>query len=220
MNENFIMEIPKAFKKGFCKKLINKFENNPKQHSKGVVGDNNKGQKVVAPKVKDDTEIQFDPSFLATDWKNDLETITKQVEVNMKKYVERYSFTDDASQLPCGLHGIADICLEGGFNMQRFDPGKGFFTYHCETGADSNSYRQIVWMIYLNDIEEKGGTLFKYQNMRIAPEAGKMLIWPAGWTHFHKSEVAPKETKYIITGWYQYSNLMGNEPPPLPIELG
>ena len=220
MNENFIMEIPKAFKKGFCKKLINKFENNPKQHSKGVVGDNNKGQKVVAPKVKDDTEIQFDPSFLATDWKNDLETITKQVEVNMKKYVERYSFTDDASQLPCGLHGIADICLEGGFNMQRFDPGKGFFTYHCETGADSNSYRQIVWMIYLNDIEEKGGTLFKYQNMRIAPEAGKMLIWPAGWTHFHKSEVAPKETKYIITGWYQYSHIVGEEPPPPPIQLG
>ena len=220
MNENFIMEIPKAFKKGFCKKLINKFENNPKQHSKGVVGDNNKGQKVVAHKVKDDTEIQFDPSFLATDWKNDLETITKQVEVNMKKYVERYSFTDDASQLPCGLHGIADICLEGGFNMQRFDPGKGFFTYHCETGADSNSYRQIVWMIYLNDIEEKGGTLFKYQNMRIAPEAGKMLIWPAGWTHFHKSEVAPKETKYIITGWYQYSHIVGEEPPPSPIQLG
>ena len=220
MNENFIMEIPKAFKKGFCKKLINKFENNPIQHSKGVVGDNNKGQKIIAPKVKDDTEIQFDPSFLDTDWKDDLNIITKQVEVNMKKYVERYSFTDDASQLPCGLHGIADICLEGGFNMQRFDPGKGFFTWHCETGADSNSYRQIVWMIYLNDIEEKGGTLFKYQNMRIAPEAGKMLIWPAGWTHFHKSEVAPKETKYIITGWYQYSHIVGSEPQQPPIQLG
>ena len=37
------MEIPKAFKKAICKKLINKFENNPKQHRKGVVGDNNKG---------------------------------------------------------------------------------------------------------------------------------------------------------------------------------
>ncbi len=220
MNENFIMEIPKAFKKGFCKKLINKFEKNNKYHVKGVIADNEKGQKIVSSNIKDDTEIQFDPSFSTTDWKDDLDIIIKQVTVNMKKYVKHYSFTDEASQKLCGLYGIADLALEGGFNMQRFDPGKGFYTWHCETGADTNSYRQIVWMIYLNDIKEKGGTLFKYQNMRIAPEAGKMLIWPAGWTHFHKSEVAPKETKYIITGWYQYSNLMGNEPPPLPIQLG
>jgi len=220
MNQDFIMEIPKAFKKGFCKKLINKFEKNPLQHSKGVVGDNNLHKKVIQPTIKDDTEIQFDPSFLTTDWKDDLEIITKQVSVNMKKYVEHYSFTDDASQKPCGLHGIADLDLESGFNMQRFDPGKGFFTWHCETGADSNSYRQIVWMIYLNDIKEKGGTLFKYQNLRVTPKAGKMVIWPAGWTHFHKSEIAPKETKYIITGWYQYSHITGNEPPPSPIQLG
>ena len=40
-----------------------------------------------------------------------------------------------------------------------------------------------------------------------------MLIWPAGWTHFHKSEIAPKETKYIITGWYVYSEIIGKEPP-------
>ena len=89
-----------------------------------------------------------------SDWKDDLTIITKQVAVNMKKYVERYSFTDDASQKPCGLYGISDLDLEDAFNMQRFDPGKGFFTWHCETGADSNSYRQIVWMVYLNDIKE------------------------------------------------------------------
>ena len=73
MNEDFIMEIPKAFKKGFCKRLIKKFEDNPAQHSKGVIGNaKENGQKVVAPKVKDDTEIQFDPSYLMSDWKDDL----------------------------------------------------------------------------------------------------------------------------------------------------
>ena len=95
MNEDFIMEIPKAFKKGFCKRLIKKFEDNPAQHSKGVIGNaKENGQKVVAPKVKDDTEIQFDPSYLMSDWKDDLTIITKQVAVNMKKYVEKYSFTE------------------------------------------------------------------------------------------------------------------------------
>jgi len=61
--------------------------------------------------------------------------------------------------------------------------------------------------VYLNDIEERGGTLFKYQNVRCQPKAGKMVLWPAGWTHFHKSEVAPKETKYILTGWYRYKSI-------------
>ena len=35
-------------------------------------------------------------------------------------------------------------------------------------------------------------------------EKGKTVIWPAEWTHTHRGIVAPKETKYIATGWYGY----------------
>ena len=219
MSENFIMEVPKAFSKKFCVRLINRFEKNSQQHTKGIISKAATGEKSVDLTAKDDTEIQFDPSFMNTDWADDLEIIMRQVDANLRKYVERYSFIDEHTQKDCGLKGIADLALEGGFNMQRFDPGKGFFTWHTETSSDNNSFRQIVWMIYLNDIKEKGGTLFKYQDLRVAPEVGKMLIWPAGWTHFHKSEVAPKETKYIITGWYQYKPEQ-TPPPQPPIMMG
>ena len=37
MSENFIMEVPKAFSKKFCARLINRFEKNPQQHTKGIV---------------------------------------------------------------------------------------------------------------------------------------------------------------------------------------
>ena len=80
----------------------------------------------------------------------------------------------------------------------------------------------------LNTIKEKGGTEFKFQNHKCAAEQGKLVMWPAGWTHFHKSEIAPKEVKYIITGWVMYKETgvsIGieqgsmNEPPPF-IQLG
>ena len=199
--DNFIMEVPGAFNKKFCNKLIKKFEQDTQRHVSGVVGGG------LKPETKKDTEIEFGPSLLNTEWKDCLITIVNQVTVHCKRYVEKYTFIDEHDDQTCGLSCISELVLEETFNMQKFNPGEGFYKWHCETGSDSNSYRQIVWMVYLNDIEERGGTLFKYQNVRCQPKAGKMVLWPAGWTHFHKSEVAPKETKYILTGWYRYKSI-------------
>ena len=38
--------------------------------------------------------------------------------------------------------------------------------------------RELVWMIYLNDIEEGGETEFMYQKRRIKPTQGTMVIFP------------------------------------------
>ena len=36
-----------------------------------------------------------------------------------------------------------------------------------------------------------------------------MMFWPAYWTHPHKGIPAPKETKYIVTGWFfLYKNII------------
>ena len=145
-------------------------------------------------------------------------------------YIDKYSFPDNIfpDKSMNGLAGISPLMIEADFNMQKFEPNEGFKQWHTETVSDRNSYRQIVWSIYLNTINEKGGTEFKFQNYRCAAEQGKLVMWPAGWTHFHKSEVAPKETKYIITGWVMYKETGGsigieqgsmNEPPPF-IQLG
>ena len=61
-------------------------------------------------------------------------------------------------------------------------------------------------MTYLNDVENEGGTEFPNQNIIIKPQKGKTLIWPADWTYSHKGIVAPTEDKYIITGWFDYTN--------------
>ena len=95
--------------------------------------------------------------------------------------------------------------LDRYFNIQKFKPGDAYSTEHCEHGAHSrDSIRVGVWMFYLNDVRNKGGTRWPQQNFTSKPRAGDLYIWPAGWTHSHHGISAPRETKYILTGWTQY----------------
>jgi len=59
-------------------------------------------------------------------------------------------------------------------------------------------------MLYLNNIEQGGETEFLYQIKRIKPEADKLLIWPAGYTHVHRGNPPLSNDKYILTGWIEY----------------
>jgi hypothetical protein len=59
-------------------------------------------------------------------------------------------------------------------------------------------------MTYLNDVNDQGETEFYHQNIKIKPEKGLTLIWPADWTHTHRGITSPSENKFIVTGWYNF----------------
>ena len=75
----------------------------------------------------------------------------------------------------------------------------GFHQWHYERNILEPT-RELAFMTYLNNVTEGGETLFKNQNKKFIPEEGVTLIWPAGFTHFHKGNTSPQE-KYIATGW-------------------
>ena len=71
-----------------------------------------------------------------------------------------------------------------------------------EHGIDEwSSKRLLGWMVYLNNITNKGGTCWPQQNFTSEPREGDLYIWPAAWTHSHYGIPAPQEMKYIMTGW-------------------
>ena len=88
-------------------------------------------------------------------------------------------------------------------NYQKYKPGQSFNREHCEH-LISTPYRILVWMIYCNTIKKGGETSFPQQKLKIKPEAGKLVIWPAGWTHSHIGIAAPNENKYIVSGWCSF----------------
>ena len=59
---------------------------------------------------------------------------------------------------------------------------------------EDNSFHQI---------DRLSKALVNY-DLKIKPEIGKTLIWPAEWTHAHRGEVLNSGVKYIITGWMHF----------------
>ena len=90
--------------------------------------------------------------------------------------------------------------------IKRYKQGNSYSAYHYEnTGHGATWHRHITFMTYLNDVSSGGETEFLYQNIKIKPEAGLTLFWPAQWTHTHKGHPANNDEKFIITGWFSYN---------------
>ena len=88
--------------------------------------------------------------------------------------------------------------------IQHYRPGGGFKAEHFERVDLSTSSRMLVWMTYLNDVTDGGGTHFVYQKKTFDARKGHTLIWPSDFTHTHAGVVSPSQHKYIITGWFNF----------------
>ena len=191
----FIYSNPNALDSGFCNKVIELFEESPLKHP-GAFSHNKKI--VQKPDVKKSMDISFNPTFLQDPiWGKPLKYLVDIVEENINKYVFRHQLA---------FSKMDDFRLDTLFNMQRYEPGEAFYGWHCERAGLPASARVLVWMVYLNTVNDGGGTQFYYQNHIEQPEQGKLLIWPTDWTHMHKGIPSPTETKYIFTGWYIHYN--------------
>ena len=62
----------------------------------------------------------------------------------------------------------------------------------------------VVWMIYLNTVTDDGGTRFPQYDLTTDAVAGRVVLWPTSWTHFHHGVVSKTQKKYIATGWYSF----------------
>jgi hypothetical protein len=102
-------------------------------------------------------------------------------------------------------------------NIQKYPAGGGFKVWHHERDRATipNCTRHLVFMTYLNDVKEGGGTEFAHQRevrgeKALKAEKGLTVIWPADWTHTHRGIVAPNEEKIIATGWLHLTNTTGD----------
>ena len=97
--------------------------------------------------------------------------------------------------------------LNTNFNIQKYNPNEAFFQWHMERASykDLNSYRHLVFMTYLNDVTDGGGTYFKYQDMKVKPKNGRLVIWPVGFTHLHRGIIPMSNDNYVVASWLKYN---------------
>lgn len=97
----------------------------------------------------------------------------------------------------------------GAINLQRYTANEGGYPYwHCELypkdALCDTLHRAVLWTIYLNDDFDEGETEFLYQNKKIKPQVGSLLIAPTAFTHTHRGNRPINGDKYIATSWVLY----------------
>ena len=107
------------------------------------------------------------------------------------KYVKKFPF----------LTKIDYWNLSTDYNIQKYIEDEGYYEMHCEHNIPHTN-RILAWMIYLNDA--KCGTRFYYPKRDIRAKRGRLVIWPAFWTHPHSGITPNRGVKYISSGWCNF----------------
>tara|TARA_B100001063_G_C16615748_1_gene478080 strand:- start:175 stop:753 length:579 start_codon:yes stop_codon:yes gene_type:complete len=170
-----------------CDELIEYFNYNKKYAVKGMLGKG--GVSTVDPDFKESVDLVVSPG----NFDGVIGKYRKHLQKVLETYIKNYPAVECTDKFN----------ITGNYNFQFYPKGGGYKTYHCENLNTETMHRHLVFMTYLNDVED-GGTEFLHQNIKTKAEKGLTIIWPTIWTHTHRGIVSNTKEKYIITGWYTY----------------
>jgi hypothetical protein len=194
-----------------CHEIITKFEE-----------EENKGPGItfggVQPKVKDTTDYNIEENN--PKWSRIREALITELINNIQIYASKLETPMYHSQ-PEDIGVVTHIPKKNNFKeleanhlffetimVQKYKSNTGRYVYHNDFSSESkkNRFRVLTYIYYLNNVEEGGETQF-WDNYKIKPQKGKLVLFPASWTYPHSGLMPLSHDKYIITGWiYQESN--------------
>jgi predicted 2-oxoglutarate/Fe(II)-dependent dioxygenase YbiX len=182
---SFIFDRLHALPDSFCDEVIRRFEAQPEYHRAGVVGQtglHNDGIKKTTDLVASDKP----------DWKDLDEMFFRCMGAALREFRETFPYFKGP---------FKDL----GYQVQRYREGE-YYHWHIDGGSHQFSQRQLVALWYLNDVPGPGGeTEFLYQDVRVRPEKGKLVLFPPFWTHEHRAVRVERGIKYIATTWVVFA---------------
>ena len=85
--------------------------------------------------------------------------------------------------------------------IQKTVPSGGYHAWHVEKPNMLTSDRLFVVQLYLNTVEEGGETEFLVQQKRVGAVQGRLVIFPANYTHLHRGNPPLSGPKYVMNMW-------------------
>lgn len=218
--DDFIEVFPLALAVDTYTQLTRRFERGG-EHVPGRVGGG------VIPELKRSRDLQISGKQA---WRDAEQLLNDAMLASLLKYLRKYPHTMLAPlmlQIPDPESGVARrltaedvtamaddrlaamirLCFRpGAINIQRYTADEGGYPYwHCEhypqDGSGEALHRTLLWTAYLNEGFDGGETEFLYQQRKIVPRTGSLLIAPAGFTHTHRGNRPSGGDKYIATSW-------------------
>lgn len=203
--DNLIKIYDKAITRDFCDFVIREFEASSNQ-MEGISGaGRNK-------KVKSSTDLMIHLNLDNPIWSTIYDYLRENLLGCLVEYIEQNSFMTITGSFATKASSVrtAQSCYMAGNNgqphmqMQRYIDDQGYYAWHHENEGGVTAKRELFFIYYLNDVENGGETQFKYNPLKVNPEAGKLIIAPALWTHKHRGNPPQNgQYKYIITGWIE-----------------
>ena len=195
-NDPMVMVRDDVFTQEFCDHCITKFENDTQHHQGTTSG----GTDLLVKKSKD-LAISILPHWSQED-KSFSEIVTWSIEEYTKHLANRVVLLDRRKNEPIEINPVSSngggTVTDQGYQMQKTLPGDGY-TWHTDFEVcKANGIRHLTFIFYLNTVDE-GWTQF-YNGDQVAPERGRVVIFPATWNYVHQG-YPPKQNKYIVTGW-------------------
>lgn len=85
----------------------------------------------------------------------------------------------------------------------RPDTMEGFQLHFDSIGEVANRYLVFLW--YLNDVEEGGETEFSGIDIKVRPRAGRLLMFPPYWMYQHAGRPPVSGDKYILSTYMLFA---------------
>ena len=198
--KDFIGIFPNATSNEYCEMVIDHFNWIQKTRGYGTGSIRNRQEHDNISSLQKESDMYFletEQDLLVMD--NNVAILQEYNRITWEchqKLKEKYGILGDVSP-----HGMSYSV-----KIQKYKPSQGYHAWHCDSDKIVNSRRMLVSTLYLNTVEKGGETEFLYQSMRVTPEQGTLVLWPAYWTHPHRGNPPLEGEKYIMNGWLEYIN--------------
>ncbi len=182
---SFIFEKYNSIPANACEEMIQRFEQNKEDQYQGRIGQ----------LAQEDQSIKKSTDLVVSGkehWKDVDRGLFSSLGVAIKEFRETYPYFKGPFK-------------DMGYAIQRTEPGEHYH-WHIDGGSHEFSQRQLVALWYLNDVAGPGGeTEFLFQDVKIKPEQGKLILFPPFWTHEHRGVTLDQGVKYIATTWIVFA---------------
>ncbi len=181
----FIFEKRDALSPHQCADMVQRFESHQSEQYPGRIGQTAFEDQSV--KRSTDLVVSGKPH-----WKDIDQALFRSLGLAIKEFRETFPYFKGPFK-------------DMGYAIQRTNPGE-YYHWHIDGGSHEFSQRQLVAVWYLNDVEGPGGeTEFLYQQVKVRPEQGKLILFPPFWTHEHRGVTLQNGVKYIATTWVVFA---------------
>ena len=223
--KNFIKVYENVLDDEFCDELVELFEQSPHKHNGTTSGGIDKIK-------KESTDLAL---FRHPEYNEQLYKIMPKLHAKFTEYVREnyfmivsmFSLTlhhpSTAEPTLLTLENFEEVALpQLGIlvqqlfhilppQLQKYEKNQGHYAYwHSETYPELNGnnalHRVLLYIVYLNDVEDGGETEFYYQDLKVKPKKGSLVIAPCYFTHTHRGNMPISNDKYILTSWLQFKD--------------